>query len=465
MIKGLLALIALLTGMVVHAQDIEGKWAGTLEVGASKLRVVFNISKSATGYTSTMDSPDQGVKGIPVTSTSFENSLLKISITNAGIEYSGELKGNEITGEFKQSGRTFPLTLKQDSEEAKRNTRPQEPIPPYPYHTEEVVFENKKAGIRLAGTLSLPNKEGSFPAVILISGSGPQNRDEEILGHKPFLVLADYLTKKGIAVLRYDDRGVGASTGDFKTATTFDFADDAEAALAYLQTRKEINQKKLGLLGHSEGGIVAPLVASRSKQVDFVIMLAGTALRGDRLLLLQQELIAKAMGVTEPELAKSREVNSNLFAILLNNEKEELAKEKARTYLKDFMSKNASLQKPAGMSDEAFINTQLAQLFNPWMLNFLKYDPAPALSKVKCPVLALNGDKDLQVPADANLSVIEQQLKTAGNKKVSIKKYPGLNHLFQEATTGSPSEYGSIEQTIAPVVLQDIAEWILSRSF
>lgn len=465
MIKGLLALIALLTGMVVHAQDIEGKWAGTLEVGASKLRVVFNISKSATGYTSTMDSPDQGVKGIPVTSTSFENSLLKISITNAGIEYSGELKGNEITGEFKQAGRTFPLILKQDSEEAKRNTRPQEPIPPYPYHTEEVVFENKKAGIRLAGTLSLPNKEGSFPAVILISGSGPQNRDEEILGHKPFLVLADYLTKKGIAVLRYDDRGVGASTGDFKTATTFDFADDAEAALAYLQTRKEINQKKLGLLGHSEGGIVAPLVASRSKQVDFVIMLAGTALRGDRLLLLQQELIAKSMGVPETEIAKSREVNSNIFAILLENEKEELAKEKARTYLKDFMSKNPPSQKPAGMNEETLINTQLAQVFNPWMLNFLKYDPAPALKKVKCPVLALNGDKDLQVPADANLSVIEQQLKAAGNKKVSIKKYPGLNHLFQEAKTGSPSEYGSFEQTISPVVLQDIAEWILSRSF
>ena len=465
MIKGLIALIALLTGMVVHAQDIEGKWAGTLEVGASKLRVVFNISKSATGYTSTMDSPDQGVNGIPVTKTIFENSTLTLSITNAGIEYSGELKGKEITGEFKQAGRTFPLTLNQDSEEPKRNTRPQEPIPPYPYHTEEVVFENKKAGIRLTGTLSLPNKEGNFPAVILISGSGPQNRDEEILGHKPFLVLADYLTKKGIAVLRYDDRGVGASTGDFKTATTFDFADDAAAALAYLQTRKEINQRKLGLLGHSEGGIIAPLLASRSKDVDFVIMLAGTALRGDRLLLLQQELIAKAMGVPETEIATSKEVNSSLFAILLNNEKEELAKEKARTYLKDFMSKNASLQKPAGMSDEAFINTQLAQLFNPWMLNFLKYDPAPALKKVKCPVLALNGDKDLQVPADANLAVIEQQLKAAGNKKGSIKKYPGLNHLFQEATTGSPSEYGSIEQTIAPVVLQDIAEWILSRLF
>ncbi|MCU0384654.1 MAG: alpha/beta fold hydrolase [Flavihumibacter sp.] len=363
MIKSFLAVLLLVMGIAVQAQDIQGKWSGTLNVGAGKLRVVFNINKSATGFASTMDSPDQGVKGIPVTSTIFENSILKISITNAGIEYSGELKGDEITGEFKQAGRTFPLTLKQDSEGPKRNTRPQEPIPPYPYHSEEVVFENKKAGIQLAGTLSLPNKEGSFPAVILISGSGPQNRDEEILGHKPFLVLADYLTKKGIAVLRYDDRGVGASTGDFKTATTFDFADDAAAALAYLQTRKEINQKILGLLGHSEGGIIAPLVASRSKNVDFVIMLAGTALRGDRLLLMQQELIAKAMGVPASEIEKSREVNSSLFAILLNNEKEELAKEKARTYLKDFMSKNASLQKPAGMSEDAYINTQLAQLF------------------------------------------------------------------------------------------------------
>ncbi|HUH45644.1 MAG TPA: alpha/beta hydrolase, partial [Arenibacter sp.] len=239
-------------------QDISGAWNGVLKVQGIQLRLVFNIDKTANGYIATMDSPDQGTNGIPVTTTSFDNSLLKISIASAGIEYEGVLDQDHIiNGNFRQAGQSFPLSLSK-SEKVEKSVRPQEPIKPYPYYEEEIYFENREDAVKLSGTLTLPRKDGFFPAVILISGSGPQNRDEELMGHKPFLVLSDYLTKNGIAVLRYDDRGVGASTGDFKTATSLDFSKDAEAGVQYLKTRKEIDTKKIGLIGHSEGGLIAP---------------------------------------------------------------------------------------------------------------------------------------------------------------------------------------------------------------
>jgi uncharacterized protein len=444
------------------AQAIEGKWAGTLDVGSTKLNVVFTIVKTIDGYKSTMDSPDQGAMDIAVSSTKFENQQLTLIINNGSIEYIGELKDQKITGTLKQNGASFPLHLTKEVAESKKMIRPQEPMAPYPYHTEEISFHNSKAGVTLAGTLTLPKKEGKFPAVILISGSGPQNRDEELLGHKPFLVIADYLTINGIAVLRFDDRGVAQSTGTFKTATTADFADDATSALDYLQSRKEIFTQKIGLVGHSEGGIIAPMIAARSNQVAFIVMLAGTGLRGDRLLLLQQELIAKAMGEPEKEISITKEINGKVFEMILDskNEHEEKLKERIKKYLVDAIKKYPTAQKPTGMSDEDFANTQVAQLLNPGLVYLIRHDPATVLSKVKCPVLALNGDKDLQVPAEENLSIIEQQLAIAGNKKVVVRKYPGLNHLFQEAKTGSPSEYAQIEQTFSPIVLADMASWI-----
>jgi hypothetical protein len=273
--KAILALLMMLTTtLFVNAQDITGQWNGVLQVQGMQLRVVFNVSKTDNGYSSTMDSPDQGAKGIPVTNTSFENAKVRFEVANARIEYLGELKENKIVGTFKQGGQA--------------QKRPQEPTKPYPYYSEDVTFQNTKAGIALSGTLTLPKKEGVFPVAILISGSGPQNRDEELLGHKPFLVISHYLTRNGIGVLRYDDRGVAQSTGDFKTATSADFATDVESAMAYLKTRKEIHKRKIGLIGHSEGGIIAPMVASKNKDVSFMVLLAGTGIRGDKLLLLQQ---------------------------------------------------------------------------------------------------------------------------------------------------------------------------------
>jgi hypothetical protein len=241
-----LVILTSLFSLTIYGQDITGQWNGALKIQGTQMRLVFNISQTENSLSSTMDSPDQGAKGIPTTTTSFENSILKITIANAKIEYEGTLgQDNIIVGTFKQGGQSFPMNLSKEKIDKEKLVRPQEPIKPFPYYSEDITFENKKVGISLAGTLTLPDKEGVFPVVILISGSGPQNRDEELLGHKPFLVLSDFLTKNGIAVLRYDDRGTALSKGDFKTATSADFATDVESAIAYLKTRKEINKKKL----------------------------------------------------------------------------------------------------------------------------------------------------------------------------------------------------------------------------
>lgn len=454
--KTIFFLATVLVSLSTFAQDITGQWNGFLKVPGGQLRLEFNITKAENGYSSTMDSPDQGAKGIPVTSTVFENATLKLAIPNANIVYEGELNQyNVIVGTFKQSGQSFPLNLSREKLEKQVIKRPQEPQKPYSYYTEEITFENKIDKDVLAGTLSLPQKEGKFPAVILITGSGPQNRDEELLGHKPFLVIADYLTKKGIAVLRFDDRGVGKSTGEFKTATTLDFAKDVQAGVAYLQSRKEIDKSKIGLIGHSEGGIIAPIVASNSKEIDFIVLLAGTGIRGDQLLLLQKEKIERQMGVSEDEIQKAQQTFKGAYdSIVKSSASHDILKGKVRSYLKTKLG--------TAMNDTQ-ISALSSQITSPWMVSFLKLDPALYLEKVKCPVLALNGEKDLQVPADVNLEAIKTALTKGGNKNVTIKKLPNLNHLFQECETGSPNEYATIEQTFSPIALEEISSWVLKQ--
>jgi uncharacterized protein len=451
-----------LTTLTMFGQEIVGPWYGKLEVRGIQLRIVFNITKTENGYTSTMDSPDQGANGIPVTTTSFESPVLKLGITSAGIAYEGTLDNtNTITGTFKQGGMSLPLNLGREKLEAKKAARPQEPTKPYPYYAEEVIFENKKDSIKLAGTLTLPQKDGVFPAVILITGSGPQNRDEELLGHKPFLILADHLARNGIAVLRFDDRGTFESKGNFKTATTMDFATDVEAALTYLLTRKEIDKKKIGLIGHSEGGIIAPIVAAKSKSVDFIVLLAGTGIPGGQLLLMQQELIGKASGASEADLQQSQKINSGVFEIVTKSTNTEKLTADLTDYLKKALLSDTTAKVPAGMTEDEFINGQVKQITSPWMVFFIKYNPAIILEKVKCPVLALNGSKDLQVPPKVDLDAIKTALEKGGNKHVTTIELPGLNHLFQECQTGSPDEYAKIEQTMSPVALDEITKWIL----
>jgi pimeloyl-ACP methyl ester carboxylesterase len=445
----------------VFSQEVRGTWNGILKVQGMQLSLVFHVNKTENGFSSTMDSPDQKAFGIPVTKTNFENSKLTIAIANAGIEYEGVIGTDGIIiGTFKQSGQSFPMNLSKEKVEKEIIKRPQEPQKPYSYYTEEVIFENKLAKINLAGTLSLPAKEGVFPAVILITGSGAQNRDEELLGHKPFLVIADYLTKNGIAVLRFDDRGIAMSKGEFTLATTLDFATDVEAALQYLQKRKEIDQKKIGLIGHSEGGIIAPMVANKSKNISFIILLAGTGIPGDELLLLQQELIGRASGISEDDLKKSKITNTEVFGIVKNATNSDQMKKDITNYITKSIKSDPESKIPDGISESEFINMQVSQITNPWMQFFIKYNPALALEKVNCPVLALNGDKDLQVPSKVNLEAINKALIKGGNKKVTIKELPNLNHIFQECKTGLPEEYSEIEQTISPSALTEILNWI-----
>lgn len=444
-----------------HAQDITGAWNGSLQLGGSQLRVVLNITKTANGYTSTLDSPDQGAKGIPVSNTLFENGKLNIEISAAGIAYSADLQNSTLVGTFKQGGKEFPLTLTKGEVVTEPSKRPQEPQKPYPYYSQDITFNNLKAQITLAGTLTLPQKNGKFPAVILISGSGPQNRDEELLGHKPFLVIADYLTRHGIAVLRFDDRGVGQSKGVFKGATSADFASDVESAIAYLKTRQDIRQ--IGLMGHSEGGLIAPMVAATNANVAFIVLLAGTGIRGDKLLLMQQELIARANGENENDIALGKKVNEKAFDLIVKSTDSEQLKNDLTAYLAQALKENPTM-KPPGVSNEAFITQEVTATTTPWFQYFMKYDPVSNLKKVKCPVLALNGEKDLQVPAKENLSAIESALKEGGNNKITTKMYDGLNHLFQECKTGSPAEYPIISQTFSPAVMEDFTQWIKQQT-
>lgn len=448
----------------LFGQNIIGAWNGILKVQGTQLRLVFNITKNGDGYSATMDSPDQGAKNIPVSSTRFANDTLRLEIADAKIEYIGILdKENQIVGEFKQSGMTFPLNLSTEKLEKAKIVRPQEPATPYPYYSEDVFFENKKDSIVLAGTLTLPKKEGKFPVVILISGSGAQNRDEELMGHKPFLVLADHLTKNGIGVLRFDDRGTALSKGDFKTATSADFATDVEAAVNYLLTRKEINHKKIGLIGHSEGGLIAPMVASKSNNINFIILLAGTGISGDQILLMQQGLIGKANGVSNADLEKAGKINQELFEMIIKSNNTQKLKMDLEEYMKKLFRRMTDAEKSNGMSENEFVNLQVNQLTSPWMQYFIKYNPAIALRKVKCAILALNGEKDLQVPPKENLEAIKSALEKGGNKKVTTKELANLNHLFQECKTGSPNEYAEIEQTFSPIALNEITKWITNQ--
>lgn len=325
--------------------------------------------------------------------------------------------------------------------------RPQEQLKPYPYYSEEVSFRNTQADITLNGTLTMPSKKGNYPAVILISGSGPQNRDEEMFGHKPFLVIANRLTLNGIAVLRYDDRGFGESAEVFNEATTTDFAADAASAITYLKTRKEINKDKIGLIGHSEGGIVAPMVASSRDDVSFMVLLAAPGIKGEKVILKQSELYARVLGASKSDIQKSVKDWKRLIQMVTTSDKKETLKADLVKFLDESYDEAPSVLVPNNISKELYVAMVSNRLSFPSFINLLNYDPVPVLGKVTCPVLALNGEKDIQVTPNENLAGINIALMKGGNTDVTIKKIPNLNHLFQECETGSPTEYETIEQT------------------
>ena len=409
--------ITLLTALAVMAGQaqvnpttaLEGSWSGKLKVGAMSLTLVLHLEQ-ADGYVkASLDSPDQGAKGISAYKEYLSDDSVAIKVESIGATYRAKLKDGKLDGTFSQSGMTFPLEMTKGVTEVKR---PQEPKAPYPYETEEVIFKNEVDGATLAGTLTWPvgydkNAKKKPMVLLFVSGSGQQNRDEELMNHKPFLVIADYLARQGIASLRYDDRATGKSTGgDVKNATSEDFARDAAAGLEFLRSKKAFS--KVGILGHSEGGTIAFMLGAQ-KKVDFIVSLAGPSIKGDTLLAAQSNRILSFSGM------------------------------------------------PANVTVEKYRQTASAAKI-PWLDWFTNYDPTDNIRQTRCPVFALNGNYDCQVISSLCLPAFQKLLPPS--KKNLIKEYPGLNHLFQHSTTGLPTEYGSIEETISPEVLSDIVAWM-----
>ena len=406
MMKNKIAIIMLCASSITtSAQNISGSWMGELSVGNQTLSIVFNIDKDGC----TMDSPDQGANGIATNIKYISTDSLNVNIPSIGATYSGKLNNDVIIGRFVQMGYSFTLNLKAGKIV---RIRPQMPHGPYPYNTEEVTFNNTTDGASLSGTITYPigfNKIKRVPVVLMVTGSGLQNRDEEIFDHKPFLVIADYLARHGIATLRYDDRGFGKSKGDVTNATTENFMLDANAGIYYLKATKKFG--RVGVLGHSEGGAIAFILGSRGK-VDFIVSMAGPGIKGDTLITEQNNALMRLRGMTD-------DMNVKKFREMLKNQKT-----------------------------------------NAWYNYFLDYDPAADISAIHCPVMAINGSMDMQVNATSNLGTISRLLPKS--KANMIKEYAGLNHLFQHCTTGAIDEYGKIEETISPEVLADIASWIVN---
>ena len=441
-------LIPLLFVALQAQAQIEGYWKGEIDLGVQKLETAFDIKAVENGYAATFDVPAQGAYDIPIDETTFQDGHLQLTMSAMGASYSGTLKDDVIEGEFTQNGMTFPLNLARSKMKEQKKTRPQDPQPPFHYQIEEVTFVNEKEGNTLAGTLTIPEGEGPFPAMVLVSGSGQQNRDEELMNHRPFWVIADYCARHGIAVLRYDDRGIGGSTGEVENATSMDFSYDAEAAFDYLRNRKEINAAKVGILGHSEGGVINFMVSARRPEVAFLVSLAGPSVNGIEMLKEQQAAILRASGMTEEMVQFNGNANAQMFNIIeTSNDREE-----ADTLLRQLL-------KGWGYNEELTEQT-VGQMASPWMYYFLRYDPTDAIVKTNCPALLLNGSKDLQVIASQNLPGYEKIIAEHGKANLTMRELPDLNHLFQHCETGSPNEYFEIEETISPEVLETIVGFV-----
>lgn len=469
--KKILLIILALVATGLQAQKITGDWYGLLEVQGTQLKIIYHIEQNNEVLTSTMDSPDQNATGLPIDETTLLNNELFLNAKSMGITYRGIVNKNmdTIRGSFVQGAVELPLILTRTESEKKIISRPQDPTD-YPYYKEDVVFNNAIDGIELAGTLTLPKDKKVTKIVILISGSGPQNRDEEVaaFNHRPFLVWSDWLTKQGIGVLRYDDRGVGESSGIFDDATSADFANDTEAAVKYILTRDDLENVSIGLMGHSEGGIIAPMVASRNKNIKFIVLLAGPGLPIDQLLLQQIEDIA-ALEKIPADVSKLNIETTKKMLDYLKEHKDttyigrEFVKADIEAGLREILK--TELEKYPeealeGVSVDEIIQREIKTHTGNWFRFFATYDPAVALEKVTCPVLALNGTLDSQVRCTTNLDAINKALIKAKNNNFEVVQMEGLNHMMQKAMTGAVSEYGKIEETVNPVALKKVSDWI-----
>ena len=462
LLKTILVVMAITVSLSVsYAEDrVVGHWEGQIDIPGQPITVKVDLTINDSDWSGTIDIPTQGAKGLSLSDILVveEDSRLRVKFSIRGVPgnptFDGQLQDGAISGTFSQGGATFGFQLSR--ERVKGPARPQEPKPPFPYKIEEVTFQN--GAVNLAGTLTLPQGDGPFPAVLLISGSGLQDRDETLVGHKPFWVLADHLSRAGIAVLRVDDPGIGKSTPHPKPPTTADFATDVEAGVAFLNGDTRIGS--VGLIGHSEGGLIAAIVASRSNDVGFIVLMAGPGVPGAELLRKQNERIFDAAGIAGERKQNLLTLLDRLFTILTS---ENMAADKRRQAVEEIVHKQLEINgTPPAQQDEAQVQMLVEQSLTPWMHYFLTFDPRPALEKIRVPVLALNGELDVQVDAEQNLTAIAATLEKGGNQNVTVHRLPEHNHLFQRARTGLMNEYGAIEETLSPKVLDLIRDWGLS---
>jgi pimeloyl-ACP methyl ester carboxylesterase len=462
-------------------------WFGTLDLKAIKLRLQLDVTTEEDGQRSAfIISLDQGNAKIKMDQVAMKDGKLTFASKALNCSYEGTAKGeNEFEGTFKQHGQEMPLTFKRvDDPESMLPKRPQHPKEPFPYESQDVTFNSDSDNdsdntVTLAGTLTMPKGDGPFPAVVLVTGSGPQDRDESLMGHKPFLVIADYLTRHGIAVLRYDDRGFGASTGNFVTATTEDFASDAAAGIAFLAGHEKIDAARIGLVGHSEGGLIGAMLAAADERLAHVVLLSGPGIPGDEVIRTQSAALTEAAGQPRNsddvklidevmEAAKSGASAEEIIAIAekydRDNENSDENSDADSGEPTETDENEVDDEPPTDETDLKNLTRQkMAQFATPWFRFFLAYDPRPDLAKARCPVLAMNGSKDLQVLVDLNLPAIEKALQSAPVQGHRFERLEGLNHLFQNASTGLPNEYGDIEETFDPQALQMISDWVLAH--
>lgn len=459
-----ITLAIVLYSVLSFSQDITGTWNGTAKLGEDKeISFIFNIKNIQNEYVTELSIPAQRVSGLKPQKTTFENGNLVIDGANLGIKYEGKfnIRSRQFEGQFSEGANTLHLNLiKGELNLESKNNRPQEPVRPYPYHEEEVVFENKEANVSLAGTLTLPVTNKKSPVVILITGSGPQDRDETFANHKPFWIIADHLTRQGIAVLRFDDRGVGKSTGNFSSSTTKDFSTDVVSAVKYLKSRIDIDPNNIGLIGHSEGGIIAPLAANQSKDVSFMILLAATGIPGSEISLMQS--ISMRPFPVPDEAAYEQAIRKAIKIAASDNDLPLIKKELIMHYNKTITPILIPL-----VGNDAKVHEIIGGLIEtrttPWVRYFYNYNPATEIERSQIPVLSLNGSKDTQVNAKINQNGIRQALIKGGNQDYKIIELENLNHFFQECETGKMDEYQKIEQTFSPIALKEISSWILEH--
>ncbi len=465
--KFLFSLITCLTAISTSAQSpskLTGTWEGKINVGVS-LRIVFIFEKDSAGIIiGTCYSPDQGNQPIPCSGIRTQNDSLTLGITSLKVTFAGKFESDSvITGKLTQS-QPFDLTLKKVLKVSELS-RPQTPHPPLSYKSEELEYFNSDKSIHYGATITIPTGKAPFAAVLLITGSGPQNRDEEIAGHKPFAVIADHLTKNGFVVLRVDDRGIGKSSGTFASATTADFAADVNAAINYLKTRKEVDVKRIGLLGHSEGGMIAPMVAAQRDDINFIVLLAAPGEKISALMREQNVAVLKSYGINENWAEEYGKLYADMMPAVA---KTNISEGKAILYtaVNNWIAKTPKdvVKATTGIVNDStknqFINAFVSSSGSAWFKYFVQFDPAPYLTKLHCKVLALNGEKDLQVSSKTNLEGIRNALRNSKSPLYDVSEVPGVNHLFQNCKTCTINEYSELEETFSPAVLDIISNWL-----